>query len=61
MKTDDDTFVRVDEVLSRVTDSKTPNSLLYGRMEFEAIPHRSQDDKWFVSEEVSPPNPLGTS
>ncbi|XP_057828010.2 beta-1,3-galactosyltransferase GALT1 [Cryptomeria japonica] len=51
MKTDDDTFVRVDAVLSAVTNTGTKKGLLYGLMSFESHPHRSQDSKWYISRE----------
>ena len=52
MKTDDDTFVRVDEVLSLLHKSKKRKGLFYGSIEFESEPHREPDDKWYISTEV---------
>ena len=52
MKTDDDAFVRIDEVLSHLKE-KTASGLLYGLISFQSSPHRDEDSKWFVSEEVT--------
>lgn len=54
MKTDDDAFVRIDEVLSSLK-TKPSNGLLYGLISFESSPHREKDSKWFISDEVSTP------
>lgn len=53
MKTDDDAFVRIDEVLSSLK-GKAANGLLYGLISFQSSPHRDTDSKWFVSEEEWP-------
>ncbi|XP_018814250.2 hydroxyproline O-galactosyltransferase GALT3 isoform X2 [Juglans regia] len=45
MKTDDDAFVRIDEVLSSLK-GKAVNGLLYGLISFESAPHRDKDSKW---------------
>lgn len=52
MKTDDDAFVRIDEVLSSLK-TKASNGLLYGRISFESSPQRDRDNKWYISDEVS--------
>lgn len=52
MKTDDDAFVRMDEVLSSLK-GKASDGLLYGLISFESTPQRDNDNKWFVSTEVS--------
>ena len=52
MKTDDDAFVRIDEVLSSLK-GKASNGLLYGLISFESEPHRDKDSKWYISTEVS--------
>lgn len=52
MKTDDDAFVRIDEVLSSLK-GKAPNGLLYGLISFKSAPHRDKDSKWYISTEVS--------
>lgn len=52
MKTDDDAFVRIDEVLSSLK-GKAVNGLLYGLISFESAPHRDKDSKWYISTEVS--------
>ncbi|KAH0461562.1 hypothetical protein IEQ34_009137 [Dendrobium chrysotoxum] len=50
MKTDDDAFVRIDEVISALKKND-PNGLLYGLISFESSPHRDKDSKWYISEE----------
>lgn len=51
MKTDDDAFVRIDEVLSSLKKN-VPQGLLYGQIAFESSPHRDKDSKWYISPEV---------
>ncbi|KAJ7530163.1 hypothetical protein O6H91_15G082500 [Diphasiastrum complanatum] len=51
MKTDDDTFVRVDEVLARVYGSRGTGALLYGYITHNDKPHRDKNNKWYISEE----------
>ena len=51
MKTDDDAFVRIDEVLSSLK-GKPSNGLLYGLISFDSAPHRDKDSKWHISAEV---------
>lgn len=53
MKTDDDAFIRVDEVLSNLK-GKVSDGLLYGRISFESSPHRNVDNKWYISAEEWP-------
>ncbi|KAK9288222.1 hypothetical protein L1049_016671 [Liquidambar formosana] len=53
MKTDDDAFVRIDEVLSSLK-GKASNGLLYGLISFESEPHRDKDSKWYISAEEWP-------
>lgn len=48
MKTDDDAFVRIDEVLSSLKE-KVSDGLLYGLISFESTPQRDKDNKWFIS------------
>lgn len=60
MKTDDDAFVRVDEILSSMERVNTTRGLLYGLINADSQPHRSPDSKWFISpeewsEETYPP------
>lgn len=52
MKTDDDAFVRIDEVISSLKKS-VPRGLLYGLISFESSPERDKDSKWFISEKVA--------
>ena len=51
MKTDDDAFVRIDEVVSNLK-RKPSEGLLYGLISFKSSPQRDQDGKWYISEEV---------
>ncbi|EOY06836.1 Beta-1,3-galactosyltransferase 16 isoform 1 [Theobroma cacao] len=53
MKTDDDAFVRIDEVLSSLKE-KASDGLLYGRIAFDSSPHRDKDSKWYISNEEWP-------
>ncbi|KAJ4843891.1 hypothetical protein Tsubulata_025941 [Turnera subulata] len=53
MKTDDDAFVRIDEVLATLK-GKAPNGLLYGLISFDSSPHRDADSKWYISTEEWP-------
>ncbi|XP_047960173.1 hydroxyproline O-galactosyltransferase GALT3 [Salvia hispanica] len=53
MKMDDDAFVRIDEILSRLEGS-TGKGFVYGRISFDSAPNRDKDNKWFISEEEWP-------
>ncbi|XVF38937.1 hypothetical protein REPUB_Repub20aG0145700 [Reevesia pubescens] len=53
MKTDDDAFVRIDEVLSSLK-GKASDGLLYGLIAFDSSPHREKDSKWHISDEEWP-------
>ncbi|KAJ0092507.1 hypothetical protein Patl1_24802 [Pistacia atlantica] len=53
MKTDDDAFVRIDEILSTLKE-KASDGLLYGLISFESSPHREKDGKWYISKEEWP-------
>ncbi|XP_065863890.1 hydroxyproline O-galactosyltransferase GALT3 [Euphorbia lathyris] len=53
MKTDDDAFVRIDEVLSSLK-GKASNNLLYGLISFDSSPDREKDSKWYISSEEWP-------
>lgn len=53
MKTDDDAFVRVDEVLASLNRANVTQGLLYGLINADARPHRSPDSKWYISPEVT--------
>ncbi|KAJ8766232.1 hypothetical protein K2173_022291 [Erythroxylum novogranatense] len=53
MKTDDDAFVRIDEVLTSLK-AKPPDGLLYGFISFESSPHRDKDSKWYINSEEWP-------
>jgi hypothetical protein len=52
MKTDDDTFVRVDAVLSAIRKTNHTRSLLLGYIEFTSEPSRDTESKWYVDYEV---------
>lgn len=54
MKTDDDAFVRVDEVLASLHRIKVNRGLLYGLINSDSRPHRSPDSKWYISNEEWP-------
>lgn len=53
MKTDDDAFVRVDEVMTYLADLNVTRGLLYGLINSDSRPHRDPDSKWYISPEVS--------
>lgn len=54
MKTDDDAFVRVDEVLASLKRTKVSHGLLYGLINSDSRPHRNTDSKWYISPEEWP-------
>jgi beta-1,3-galactosyltransferase len=51
MKTDDDAFVRIDEVLSTLK-GKPSEGLLYGLISSKSSPDRDKDSKWYISDAV---------
>lgn len=51
MKTDDDSFVRVDEVLASLNRIKVTHGLLYGLINSDSKPHRNPDSKWYITNE----------
>jgi beta-1,3-galactosyltransferase len=51
MKTDDDAFVRIDEVLSTMK-GKPSEGLLYGLISSKSSPDRDKDSKWYISDAV---------
>ncbi|KAK9075623.1 hypothetical protein SSX86_003949 [Deinandra increscens subsp. villosa] len=53
MKTDDDAFVRVDEILTSLK-AKTSDGLLYGLVSPDSKPQRDKDNKWYISTEEWP-------
>lgn len=53
MKTDDDAFVRVDEVVASLNRINVTHALLYGLINSDSRPHRSPDSKWYISPEVT--------
>ncbi|KAF5818838.1 putative galactosylxylosylprotein 3-beta-galactosyltransferase [Helianthus annuus] len=53
MKTDDDAFVRVDEILASLK-TKNPDGLLYGQVSLDSKPQRDKDNKWYISTEEWP-------
>ncbi|KAK1415929.1 hypothetical protein QVD17_31717 [Tagetes erecta] len=54
MKTDDDAFVRVDEVLASLKRVNVDHGLLYGLINSDSQPHRNPDSKWYISPEEWP-------
>ncbi|KAL3631174.1 hypothetical protein CASFOL_024158 [Castilleja foliolosa] len=52
MKTDDDAFVRVDEILISLKNANATKGLLYGLINSDSKPHRSPDSKWYISPEA---------
>ncbi|KAL4574228.1 hypothetical protein LXL04_021054 [Taraxacum kok-saghyz] len=54
MKTDDDAFVRVDEILASLTRVNVTRGLLYGLINSDSQPHRNPDSKWYISPEEWP-------
>ncbi|KAK6159945.1 hypothetical protein DH2020_003326 [Rehmannia glutinosa] len=54
MKTDDDAFVRVDEILNSLGRTNATHGLLYGLINSDSQPHRNPDSKWFISPEEWP-------
>lgn len=57
MKADDDSFVRVDEILSSLDRANVTRGLLFGRVNSDSEPHRSAESKWFITHEVNPHHP----
>jgi beta-1,3-galactosyltransferase len=53
MKTDDDAFVRVDEILSSLHQVNISHGLLYGRVNSDSQPHRDPYSKWYITSEVT--------
>lgn len=51
MKTDDDAFVRVDEVLASLNRINVTQGLLYGLINSDSKPHRNPESKWYISNE----------
>ncbi|KAI3970925.1 hypothetical protein MKX01_024572 [Papaver californicum] len=54
MKTDDDAFVCVDEVLSSLNRISVTQGLLYSLINSDSHPHRDNDSKWYISPEEWP-------
>ncbi|KAE8023253.1 hypothetical protein FH972_008974 [Carpinus fangiana] len=54
MKTDDDAFVRVDEVLASLNRINVSHGLLFGLINSESRPHRNPESKWYISPEEWP-------
>jgi hypothetical protein len=57
MKTDDDTFVRIDGVQAAYQKRNMNHNLWLGLMEFSSVPHRDPSSKWYVRIEVCWPKP----
>ncbi|KAF3789345.1 Beta-1-3-galactosyltransferase 15 [Nymphaea thermarum] len=54
MKTDDDAFVRVDEILASLNQKNIKQGLLYGLINYDSEPHRDPESKWYISPEEWP-------
>ncbi|EPS61312.1 hypothetical protein M569_13484, partial [Genlisea aurea] len=54
MKTDDDAFVRIDEILNSLTKTGVTRGLLYGLINSDSQPHRDTGSKWYISPEEWP-------
>ncbi|CAI9096590.1 OLC1v1032775C3 [Oldenlandia corymbosa var. corymbosa] len=54
MKTDDDAFVRIDEILASLDRINVTRGVLYGLINSESHPHRNPDSKWFISQQEWP-------
>ncbi|KAJ4889734.1 hypothetical protein Rs2_29482 [Raphanus sativus] len=54
MKTDDDAFVRVDEVLFSLSLINNTRGLIYGLINSDSQPIRNPDSKWYISYEEWP-------
>ncbi|KAE8789645.1 Beta-1,3-galactosyltransferase 15 [Hordeum vulgare] len=54
MKTDDDAFVRVDEILLSLRQVNISHGLLYGRVNSDSQPHRDPYSKWYITSEEWP-------
>lgn len=54
MKTDDDAFVRIDEILTSLNRINVSHGLLYGLINSDSQPHRNPDSKWYISPEEYP-------
>ncbi|KAK8921787.1 Beta-1,3-galactosyltransferase 15 [Platanthera zijinensis] len=52
MKTDDDAFVRIDEVLSSLNSTNVTHGLLYGKINSDDQPNRDPESKWYISPEM---------
>lgn len=53
MKTDDDAFVRIDEIITSLNGLHVSHGLLYGLINSDSRPHRDPDSKWHITPEVS--------
>lgn len=52
LKTDDDSFVRVDQILNSLKTIGTTSGLLYGFITSNSQPDRTNGSNWYVSSEV---------
>lgn len=52
MKTDDDAFVRVDEVLLSLSMINNTRGLIYGLINSDSQPIRNPESKWYISYQV---------
>ncbi|WOK96831.1 beta-1,3-galactosyltransferase GALT1-like [Canna indica] len=54
MKTDDDAFVRVDELLASLKRENVTHGLLFGRINLESQPERDPESKWYITPQEWP-------
>ncbi|KAI5020630.1 hypothetical protein ZWY2020_045518 [Hordeum vulgare] len=54
MKTDDDAFFRVDEILLSLRQVNISHGLLYGRVNSDSQPHRDPYSKWYITSQEWP-------
>lgn len=52
MKTDDDAFVRVDEVLASLNKTNVTTGMLYGLVNSFGFPDRNPSSKWYITRKV---------
>ncbi|KAF5958550.1 hypothetical protein HYC85_005775 [Camellia sinensis] len=51
MKTDDDSFIRVDEIIASLKLANVTHGLLYGLINSNDKPQHNRDSKWYISPE----------
>lgn len=61
MKTDDDAFVRVDEMLASLNKANVTSGMLYGLVNSFGYPDRNPLSKWYITPQVLPSSPKSIS